>query len=78
MVDRFKDEYVLKDVEDDGGAAWRHRWAPFRRIEAALQLHSPHCGDAGRLATLRLAGAIRSLGVERRRQASQTGGGAVR
>eukprot|EP00969_Alexandrium_andersonii_P318994 14092060-Alexandrium_andersonii.AAC.1 len=63
MIDRFKEELVLKDVEDEGGAAWCHRLAPFRRIEAAVQLHVPRCGDAGRLAALRLAGAIRSLGT---------------
>eukprot|EP00969_Alexandrium_andersonii_P142659 6307525-Alexandrium_andersonii.AAC.1 len=68
LLDSFRTEYVLNQEEEEGGVAWRHRPAPFRRIEAAVQLHAPRCGDAGRLGALRLGWAIRSLGAEGKRR----------
>eukprot|EP00969_Alexandrium_andersonii_P063132 2779874-Alexandrium_andersonii.AAC.1 len=43
MIDRFKDERVLEEKEEERGVAWCHRLAPFRRIEAAAHLHAPRC-----------------------------------
>eukprot|EP00969_Alexandrium_andersonii_P158174 6989713-Alexandrium_andersonii.AAC.1 len=50
MIGRFKDKFVLADGAKEEGRAWCHRLAPFRRIEAVVQLHAPRCSDAGRLA----------------------------